>query len=227
MGGKDFGEFVAGAVLSQCGESGRRPAEASRDGDPIAGARARAQHRLAAARIAERRHRDHQLGAAHQITARDGRARAPGLGPHAVGEGVDHVDGGIGGAAERHHERRGRRAHRHHIGGVLRDRLPPDIAGAGPVAAEVPALHQHVGGDDEPAVRRRDQRRVVAGAEQHARRLHPVCVDAVDQRELPQLAYRPPRRALADDPSLPEVMPPGIGSTVPCAGRSKPPARWA
>src|SRR5690606_21085358 len=70
---------------------------------------------------------------------------------------------------QRDHEGGRPRPHGGDVGQVRGDRSAADVGGAGPVPPEVPAVHEHVRGDDHPAVGRGQQRRVVAGPEQYQR----------------------------------------------------------
>ncbi len=152
--------------------SGSRPAEVAGDGHRVTGPRAAAQHRRAAAQVAERRHRDHPLRGADQVAADDARRRAAGLVPHAVGE------------FERLRGRRCPPARRTPTtNAVARPpiasmsaafcaiALRPTSCGDGPVQPEVTALDQHVGGHHGPAVGGGHHRGVVAGADGDDRRL--------------------------------------------------------
>ena len=56
-----------------------------------------------------------------------------------------------------------------------------DVPGAGPVPAEVPALDEKVGGEDDPPVRTRHDRRVVAGTHEDAFAHRQVANERVDQ----------------------------------------------
>jgi hypothetical protein len=59
-----------------------------------------------------------------------------------------------------------------------------DVLGRGPVATEVPALDQQVCGDDDAPVRRADDRRVVAGADDGVRTGLEIRGDPGDEPEL-------------------------------------------
>src|SRR5206468_3015867 len=92
-----------------------------------------------------------------------------------------------------------------------------------PVAAEVPALDEQVGGGDHPAVRRRDQRRVVTRAEDRALHRLQALGDARDQPELADVGngddlapYPRPRTAsVAAAPSRCRSHTPALRSTRP------------
>src|SRR5205823_3526783 len=87
--------------------------------------------------------------------------------------------------------RGGHRAHGGDVGEVLGGGLAAHVVGGGPVAPEVAALQQDVGGGDHPAVRCGDDGRVVSGADLHGGGRGEAGGQFPDEPELPQLAHSP------------------------------------
>ena len=166
--------------------SGRRAAQLTRDGQGVTHPGPGPQHRRASAEIAEHGHRDHPLRGADQVPADDAGAQPAGLLPHPVGEFERLRGRGVTGCAERDDECGRRGTHGLDVGGVLRDGLSADVVRRRPVQPEVPALDEHVGGHHCPAVRRDDDRGVVAGTDGDHRRLFAAGDEPVDDGELPQ-----------------------------------------
>ena len=114
----------------------------------------RAQDRVRADHLPDGRHRDDDAVAAHEVTAHDRRPLGLGLGTHAGVEVGDPVDRQVRGQPEGDDQRGRPCAHDRHIDQVLRRGLGPDVGTGRPVATEVPALDEHVGGDHDPTAAR-------------------------------------------------------------------------
>ena len=129
--------------------------------------------------------------AAYDVAADHGRARDLALVPDAVHQ----LDRPGGGEFRGHHEaeqhRGGHRAHGGDVGEVLRGGLAADVVGGGPVAPEVPAFEEHVGGGDHPAVGRGHHGGVVSRADLHRGGRGEAGGQFPDEPELPQLAHSP------------------------------------
>lgn len=111
-----------------------------------------APHRITAAQVAERGHRDHPLWRADQIAADDSRTDGFGFVPHAVGQFGGLRCGRIRRRTEGDDEGGGACAHRLDVGGILRNRLAAHVEWCRPVQPEMPICDQHVGRHHGPAV---------------------------------------------------------------------------
>jgi hypothetical protein len=110
--------------------------------------------------------RHHDGVATGEVSADDRRPdRCAGVG-EAARQAGHPGDGQVAGHDERDHERRRDGPHRRDVREVLHGCACPDVVPRRPAAAEVSVLDQHVGRHDEPAVGRRDDGGVVAGAQQ-------------------------------------------------------------
>ena len=81
-----------------------------------------------------------------------------------VGQAERPLHREVRGRGQRDRQRGRAAAHRVDVGEVGGGHPVPDVLGVGPVAAEVPALDEHVGGDHHPPVRDGDHRGVVTRA---------------------------------------------------------------
>jgi hypothetical protein len=170
-------------------EAGTGQPERASEGNHVSRGRAVATHRTRG--VAHRRHRDDDLVGSGDVASHDVRADEGTLGFEALGELEDPGDRQVGRKSEGHRECGRDAAHRVDVGEIGRGRLASDLHGGRPVAAEVPALDQQVGGDDERAVAGLDLGAVVAGSDERlAVRAGPLTHE-IDQRELADLADRP------------------------------------
>ena len=146
---------------------------------------------------------DHDLGTLHQVAADDLGTAARRLPPHPLVQRIERRERRVGRAAERDDVTLRTRPHRGDVGAVLRDRLAADLLRRRPVGAEVPALHQHVGGHHHPGVGHRDDGGVVPRPDEHRRPGLAAGGDPVDHRELAQRGdrLRTVVWLLGDDPS--------------------------
>ena len=126
------------------------------------------------------------------ITISSARVRSPpttlaptagALGGEPAGEVERPLRGQVGRRGQADGERVGGAAHGVDVGEVLRGRAVADVLGAGPVAAEVPALDHQVGGDDDVPVADAQHGGVVAGADQHVLALLEQRREGLDQAE--------------------------------------------
>ena len=112
-----------------------------------------------------------------------------GLTPQPRVEVRDPVDGQVGGQTEGDHHRRRPCPHHRDVDEVLSGSLRPDVLSGGPVATEVPALDEHVGGHHDAGLGDRDDGCVVTDPDVHTTRGVPLqgSVDPRDQAELPHV----------------------------------------
>ena len=164
-------------------EPAGRPSLASTESEHVPGLRARPQHRRLRARP-EHGHRDHQLVGRREVSADDRGADDRALLGEALREVQRPLGGQVAGCREPDRQRVGASAHRVDVGEV-RGRGPmADVAGGDPVAPEVAALDEQVGGHHDVAVADAQHRRVVAGTDQHVLPLSEDLAEPIDQREL-------------------------------------------
>ena len=125
-----------------------------------------------------------------QVSPDDVRADQGRLLGDAVGEVERPLHGQVGRGGKADRQRVGRAAHRVDVGQVGRGGLAADVAGRGPLAAEVPALHEQVGRDDDVALRGAEHGGVVTGADVHVGPLGEPTRQHRDQAELPDVGER-------------------------------------
>ena len=171
-------------------QPGPRAAQFARHRDHRPGTGTAAQHRPAAAEITQGGDRDHPLRTGHQVAADHGRTDPSGLRPQPVGQVADPGRRGRRRRAEGDDERGGTRPHGFDVRRALGDRLPPHLVWRGPVQPEVPALDEHVGGQDRSAVGGVDDRRVVARADPDPGPARPARDELLDDGELTRLGQR-------------------------------------
>ena len=145
-----------------CGES-----EITGDGDEVARPGPVPADGGSAAQVAERGDGDGEGVGADDVPSHDRGSGSGALVAQPDAELVGPGGGEVGGGCEADEERGGVGPHGGDVGEVLRGGFVADVARTGPVPAEVPSLHEQVGGGNDAAVSGPDDGCVVAGAEQN------------------------------------------------------------
>ena len=202
---------------AQHGQSTGRPALPAGQGEDVPDLGSGADDRSDGAH-AQHGHRDHHLGGAGQVAADDAGAHPAAL-LDEPGRELQRPGGGqVGRCGQADRQRRGPTPHRVDVGDVLRRRPVTHVGSRGPVAPEVSALDQEVGGDEDVPGPDPQHGGVVAGPQQDVLALGEQPGQCGDQAELPGVGQGRPRgrpgvrpgvdtgrRGRAHDPIPPDV----------------------
>ncbi len=175
---------------AQDGKAASRPTHPAAHREHFAGSGAAAGERRSALQIAQRGHRDNNLGGADHVTPDDASTNPPSLVPHAGSQLIDGRHRRLPGYRQPDYQCGGHCTHSSDVGQVGRCRLASHLVRGGPVQSKMHSLNEHISGHHDPAVGSYQHCGVVPGAEQGSRWQHSARVDPSNQAELPQFGHR-------------------------------------
>lgn len=183
-------------------QPGTRTPECACDSNDVANASTTTTHRRPSLEITKNRHRNDDLIRLHEIPTNYASPEIFSGATYSRGQLINHLYWRMRRAPESNDERRRAGAESSDIRGILGNRLAPDIAWRRPVQAKMPTLNQHVGGHGRPPIWRRDERCIIAWADQGGLGLPAPSNGPIDHPKFADL--RNCQRLLAGNSCLPD-----------------------